>query len=519
MNQLSIKFITGKNAQGLYLENADIQTLLFLNEQKLISQMQLYEFYKLFKHVHYDSFRKRMRKFEEKGIIQKRKYVLMRKNGFRLDLLRITPKGASILIEAGLLSKASGSYEPKKNYDHVLGTKEVVIQAIRHEAEQTGFMLGGGGEHLFLFNNKAPNDQLKTSQFLNIPSGNIRIYENEDLGVNQQIQRGEQRFRLINTLYSFDPYRYRYLDENRNHFIIPDWVFGFSDGINNYRINIEVDTGSEKFKKGESDERLNIVSIEAKIENYIKLAKLYPRNKHFILIAHLDNSITVKGDYGRKISRIKNFKQRIIGVQGFLDSPLEIYVFPIARSKKVVGHILESIKGKYSEESLLQQAIRALINNPYLIKQYKIDVIESHEGLKAKNILATKLDYTVPGIITFTERYPQNPHDIFEQSFIPVILFEGDVRSQDKLVYLSEQVEKHQYSWPKNTKILAIYPDKDSMMGDILRSDVLEKHVYLSNLEDLSTYTKTDDVNTTRILYNVKRKDDLPFEAVKLIKE
>lgn len=487
-----IDFRTDTNGKGVRLNRADLETLLFLFEHKLVSQTQLYEFYSLFKHIHYDSFRKRMSKFAKNKIIQIKKYEFTKKkSGIVKNLILLDIEGYEILYAAGFLDEGKEEFLNWTNWDRTIATKEVVIEAIKSDVLRTGVLFGGEHRHLYIFNkDKALNQNLiEESDLL---KGKM-IYKKGEPPIYLSWQPLKSKF-LSNVLYSASTYELVF--NNLKPEIEPDWILG----INQHIINIEIDLGYRTLiKVGDSE----TTSVDELLKKYVRLSKRHPQLKHNILYVYLDDSIPLRKNYGRKIQRIKNFKQRIMDDE-IRQSSLNIFVLSLERSKAVLNNLLSIFRGEQSKRLIRKQVVTDLINNLNVNNGYSVLHLAGEQVHRLYPSSNKRINEAV--LIRWKEE-----HQLMNRVLIPVVALEGDIRTQDYVQRLSLDLKLKKSAWglPYDTKILMIYPDRDSMKNDIIRDDIELSSVCITNLEDMKIYEST---NQPIKFYDITRKGEISFD-------
>lgn len=478
-----IDFRTGNNGKGIRLNRADIETLLFLFEHKLISQTQLYEFYILFKGMHYDSFRKRMSKFAKNKIIQFKRYEFTKKkNGIAKDLILLDVEGYEILYAAGFLKEEREEYQNWTNWDRTLATKEVVLQAFKFEMLRTGVLFGVENRHLYV-SPKAPQRQ-------DTFSGKLALYKNQPplyFSWNPAVFNKAPH----NIFYSSPSYR-GILPVD----VEPDWILGLDRRF----INIEIDMG---YRTLIGEEGSNTKSVDELIREYVELSHKFPIELS-ILYIYLDDSIPFRKNYGRKIQRIKNFKQKIMDDKDIRDSSLNIYVVSLERSENVLKNLLSIFHGEQSKLSILQQTLAGISNSLNEDADYSISRLAGEHIHRLYPLTKDLIDEAL--LVTRKEGNQKS-----ERILIPAVILEGDIRSHNDIQKLSHELKVNKMMWglPYDTKVLMIYPDKESMMNDILRDDLEQNSICLTNMEDIKKYSET---NQPIKLYDITRRGEISFE-------
>ncbi|MCM3441367.1 replication-relaxation family protein (plasmid) [Metabacillus halosaccharovorans] len=123
-------------SQGARLSDNDLNTLLFLANQRLLKTQQLYMYRKALEpNTKEKSFSEKIRRWRKDYQLIKDYEYTLGIDGFRYKYYRITRKGIDTLIQHGLLPSSWDDVQISKfssitNIDHFLGTQEVVIRAI-----------------------------------------------------------------------------------------------------------------------------------------------------------------------------------------------------------------------------------------------------------------------------------------------------------------------------------------------------------------------------------------------------
>lgn len=492
-----IKYITGPNGKGLKLNRADVETLLFLFEHKLISQPQLFQFYSLIKAIHYDSFRKKVNKFAKLGLIQLKKYVIKKKRkGVETTLIQLTEKGFWLLKKAGYLNNTSFDINQiGMKWDRTLAIKEIVLHAIKAEGMKKGVVTGGQNKHLYLFDKKkATALNLVTNAEYDLPPNTVTICSNEfseDMTKISSEKIVDSFVLKRDILYSFNSITQMFPNDSHENMLEPDWILG----LNNNLLDIEVDTGYRTFVNGEEIIELGkAVTIEERMNQYIQLHENYPLN-HTVIYVYLDDSFLFKKNYGKKLQRIRNLKKIIMNVDSIRESPLDIYVISLESSKNVVETLFHLFRGDISDEGLIEDAFKEISSKSEINAHYTNQLL-SIENARQLNYLIPQEELRIQKLFYF---YALKNGKRIEKVLIPIPMYEGNVRSQALLQHLSNLLKENKLKWglPDDSKILAIYPNKEAMDRDIFRSDAVKEQIILCNLEELKfdKYCKFYDIN------------------------
>lgn len=119
-----------KQQNKIELAMTDLALLLFLYDQSLLSQQQLFRYYTLISDFKSDAaFRRKMSKWHQACLIRKTKKNIV--NGYQLALLTITEAGLVLLKALGLLPQnIKRKYVSKVNIDHTIAIKNSFIDFI-----------------------------------------------------------------------------------------------------------------------------------------------------------------------------------------------------------------------------------------------------------------------------------------------------------------------------------------------------------------------------------------------------
>jgi hypothetical protein len=472
--EFKVKYITDSNDKGVYLTDSDMHLLLFLYEQRLLAQTQLYEFYKLFHQpMTYNAFCNRLARLDEHKIIRRTRYELVRKSGLFLYLVEISPIGTELLYNAGYLNKKIWNKAAKTNVEHTLGIKQSVLEAFKIKANQQGYLLGGGGEYLYIFDPERIEREI-LSTGLSTRQKALKLYKNDDIGQNPLTPRERSENALLERRegilisYSYTDYRREIeeqirADENKTDEIkkkeieeirklVPDWIL--KQNTNTY--DIEFDTGTEK-----------VSTIQNKIENYISLNRI-DKQDHTVLFISLDNSITTRTVSDIQTARLSDIKRQLMIETSLRDENLNVYVFPLERTSAVMQRLLN---GTYIGEKRAITLFYNQVKTQYNVKPTNMEI------LKKLGVYRIQFDdYRISYALYVEQKEPF--------LILPFYLKEGDIRSMDKFCYFIEKV--YALELPYGTRVVGIYETKEEMENDIQRIEVDNYHqvVLLYNLED-----------------------------------
>ncbi|MBB6447046.1 replication-relaxation family protein [Bacillus benzoevorans] len=326
------KIILKKNArQRLELTKSDLQLLVFLEQQRMLTLQQFYQAAKhLFemKITEY-SFKNRVRKFEDYHLIRGEHYS----EGFdgeRFKSLCIGSKAVDLLIENHLLDSTYNKskiykFNQKKNIMHYLATQQAVINILTR------------------FNAKAIKDP--NTNEMKYPV----IYNKTSFSRSPAMYPYTEWIRKHKNLHRQNSGAYhakiaKHMTGSKSSaeiygttitIVKPDWIIELKgrNGQKDAIINIELDMGTE--------------SIETLIEktfNYAKLAEKNPDVLHIMDIVIADNSFSNRSKFSDGIGRTKNivkqFKTDSAVIRRIRESSLKIIVRPLRLNVKAVCEAL-----------------------------------------------------------------------------------------------------------------------------------------------------------------------------------
>ncbi len=181
-----VKYIVGENDRGVYFNRSDIFTLLFLYEQKTVSQIQLRNFYDLVNEepIRRTTFVSKLSKWEKMRLIKKENMSVRKKRGFILDFVSIAGKGAELLYRLNVVSERNIAFISKRQYEHNIAITQFVLNMLENESknEHTGAVVGGNGDYLFPLN-KIVQENLQLPNIIYSDSatdGVYYLYEDEE---------------------------------------------------------------------------------------------------------------------------------------------------------------------------------------------------------------------------------------------------------------------------------------------------------------------------------------------------
>lgn len=520
-----LKYVTGINDRGLEIKDSELSLLLFIYEQKIIKQSQLFEFTKLvpkLKKIEYISFCNRLKRLEEHGMIKRSKYHLLAKSKIFNYLVEIDIKGLQILYLSGYLeSRPPKLRVPQKNLEHHLGIKQTVLDIFQQYADKDGAIIGINAirdelnEFVYVF------DTEKTMKKLGMEISTNEVSKKEKLKIKKEELTTNsikkivpriwsekdiilQRKELFLRSYSFIKHylQDRKLSDQIITGLSPDWLFVY----NNHTYSIELDTGSENYSV-----------LLLKLAHYLELNKLDPLQNHTVFIVMLDNSIMTRKytESNRdRISLLKDFfvvqpdsKYRVATKEerdgkiiryisstegefiSLRNQQLDVYIFSLERAAAVFEKV-QMNKYQSSRDirfTFLEQQEDNL--NPIALLP---------DELSKSNILtSSKLDYPIPNLIIKAE--------INEKSILLFLfhLKEGNIKTMDRMSYFSSKIINREDGFiyaEETAKVVGIYQFEDELLNDINSERVIKsgKAIVLYCIETQKFY---DVLTKIEILY------------------
>ncbi|EOR25781.1 hypothetical protein A499_03978 [Niallia nealsonii AAU1] len=508
-------YLSKSKKRRIQLESIDIYALLFLNEQGILSQPQFYEFYSLLKHISDAAFRRKMSRWDNANIIEKRKEKMQ--NGYEMAIINLTPAGQTILKKLGYLGMEEKlKYQAKSNLDHTLAIKQSVIEILKCISQKEPFYIADGGKYVIPF--REDNDEDLEQPIIIFKKQN---YGNDFIpslkSLSQYNATFIDRHRELGVPQSFIPQEFTLINKQLGDKtgLIPDWIFKIRDTY----LYIEVDSGNEKIKTKRDHtntiiEKHDVRSIEGKLYRYEELAKNDREHNHKVIFALMDDSdvVITKNIHSNKDIRIANLKHEIAHMNDYNDWKIGVYVSGMKRFYTVFEAV-------YLE----------LINN---IKSYNYEVYKNtfitliKAGLKPnwknlKFMVVAKHFYPTLGISTnslnfipdFLFRYYQDTEDKYEQYFIPVFIREGNVKDMERLAYYTIPTANGWFKY--NAKILALYERKDELFNDVIRktkkvnTNKITREIVDNNGMDIDNivFAAIDEISNGKLLlYNANKK-------------
>lgn len=486
------------NKQGLRLRRADVETLLFLFEEKVLSQKQLYRFYSLFvqQGIHYDSFKKRISKFIRLGLIKNYKYIVKNKrHGVRMNMLQLTEKGHWLLVTANFL-KSDFTEITNNRLDRTLASKEILLHFLEEQSQNKGYFISAATQNLYLTTKYTELiDGFIASSYLKSVDQPIKIHANQypTLFVNSKP--------LIDVSNLNNGLFFNIEQKSFNSVSISDGVLV----VDQHPILVEIDFGHKtiikntELNRGSEEEAAKVPKVQERILSLVN--DISNSDEATILYVYVDDAILFRRYYGEKNNRIHTFKKHFIDVldneekSNFIgkDKQTNLFVCSLSRSENVTGTILKYIRGELLEERLIDKTFIAF--HQFI------------EQVEAKQKQFTNIQHVKPlndgqDLIIFKELnikhvFHLKQTEYIDAFFIPLVMYEGNFQCQQQLHFLSQQFKKNKekLGLPKESRILAIYHNAESMEHDICRDDIEFEEVIFCNLEEL------DKQNIYKILF------------------
>ncbi|WP_270363290.1 hypothetical protein [Bacillus paranthracis] len=463
-------YLSKSKDRRIQLENIDIYALLFLNEQCILSQPQFHEFYSLLKHISDAAFRRKMSRWDNANIINKRKVKM--KNGYEMAIINLTPEGQTILKKLGYLGNGEKlKYQAKSNLDHTLSIKQSVIEVLKSASHKVPFYIADGGKYVIPFNAEDNNDELEKP---------IIIFKKQNFGndfipplksLSKYNATFIERHQCLGVLQSFVP-------QDCNHIkvqlgdktgLTPDWIFKVRETF----IYIEVDSGSEKIKSKRAHtnsiiEKHDVSSIEGKLYRYEELAKKDREHNHKVIFALMDDSdvVITTNIHTNKDMRIANLKHEIAHMNDYNDWKIDVYATGMKRFSSVVTALYAELIDKIKSDTyeVYKDAFITLIKAGLQPNWKKLKAAVVPKGhYQSLGISTNNLNY----IPDFLFRYYQDTENKYEQYFIPVFINEANVKNMEILAYYTIPTADGRFKY--NAKILAIYKTKEALFNDVIR--------------------------------------------------
>lgn len=491
-----LKYITGFNDQGIYMNESELTMLLFLYEHRLLTQRQLYEMFILNKqntNYTYNSFCNRLTKFEKLGVIKRSKYELIRRNSVFMYLVEVDQKGIEILYYAGYLENPYSQRIPKGNYEHLLGIKQSVIEAYKVLISEFGFAVGisssrgfkkGISDFLYILDQDRAAE-IGGTKDTNTRQEVLKLYKSDEYGNNPRLPRNrpENSFKkykgTVLTSYNHITNYFRDFDlpEDFVKGLFPDWMLTQQKNT----FDIEFDTGSEQFD-----------IIKMKMDNYIELNQK-DRQKHTVFFISLDDSITTRGLTEVQTSRLAALKDYLM-VNSLRKKDLDVYLFPLGRTQSVYKRVMLSTH--LDNKEVLREFVKQNA------QRLKLAHLNSIELLNKNGIYRTRFEEYNASM------FLQANHLAESITLLPFHLKEGDIRTMDEFCYFGRKInggENIKSEFPIGyTFAVGIYETKEELLNDIINSEGIScsKSILLYCLEDQKFYDVVTKTETTIKLLN-----------------
>jgi hypothetical protein len=463
-------YLSKSKTQRIELETPDINALLFLNEQGILSQPQFHEFYSISKKISEAAFRRKMSRWNTAKIISKSKVKMQ--SGYEMAIINLTAAGQNILKKAGYLQMDEKlKYQAKTNLDHTLSIKQSVIEVLKISSKINPYYIADGGKYLISFKDnykggfEEPIILFKKQDFGNdsIPHLQSLIKSNNALIV---------KLKELGALQSFLPQDFQNTNDHlgdKDIGLTPDWIFKIQDTF----LYIEVDSGSEKIKIKRDDTRSiidkhDVKSIEGKLYRYEKLAKENNGHKHIVIFSLMDDSkvVITKNLHTNKDKRIANLKHDIAHMDDYSKWNIDVYVIGMKRYYSLIKSIYIQLfnSKKLDTHDIYKQAfiklIQAGLKPNWESTKYSIVLKQNYAEL---GIFTDSLNFT-PEVLF---RYRQATENRYQQFLIPIFMREGNVKDMEILAYYTIPIADGRFGY--NTKILALYETRNQLFNDILR--------------------------------------------------
>lgn len=326
------KIVLKKNArQRLELTKSDLQLLVFLEQQRMLT---LQQFYQAAKHliemkITEYSFKNRIRKFEEYHLIRGDHYS-EGFNGERFKFLCIGSKAVDLLIENKLLDISYNKskiykFNQKKNLMHFLATQQAAINILTNlNAELI----------------RDPNtDEIKYSILYNLTAFS---YSPATFPYTEWIRKHKNLHRQNSGAYHARVSKYMTGNKSNTEIngttmmiVKPDWIIELkgSKKVRNAIINIELDMGTEP-----------IETLVQKVFKYAILAEKNPESLHIMDIVVADNSFSNRSTLSSGIKRAENIRKQFVSDSALANrvekTGLKIIVSSLKQNNKIVYEAL-----------------------------------------------------------------------------------------------------------------------------------------------------------------------------------
>lgn len=291
-----VTVIKGKGRSRLEVKVEDILLLIYLENHRLLTTGQLYRYFTevLEEKMHTNSFKNRMRRFEEFKLVRSANFA-EKFDGERFKYFSIGSVGVDLLIKNRILLEDYNKNQiyqllEKKNKLHFLFTQEVVLNVMCFIKEKMALPQYNQYSETIKYTSLSPA-KAPYEMWIQKTSKPISMFNKGARHANAA------QFRNNNQHY-----------EKKNgdwvSIIRPDWILKreFIDQEQKIRhLNIELDTGTEPLDQ-----------LEEKIWRYCILAEQDSDIQHGVLIVLPDESFSKRTKYGDRSQRIKNIKEKIL---------------------------------------------------------------------------------------------------------------------------------------------------------------------------------------------------------------
>ncbi|MFD1708918.1 replication-relaxation family protein [Siminovitchia sediminis] len=497
-----IKIINNLNMSGVYLKKVDMDLLLFLYEQKMLSTEQLYRFHVLIQPIDRKRISRKLTKFEKNGLVVKNSHVLYKRAGLKLNMFRLGLAGLRLLSRFGLIEEGQTTPRLHRNIDHYIGIKHVLLDVIEIEKDRVGTILAEGGKFKFWFQEEESQAFFDTNLKVKLYPKLKKEESQSDLqsisDYKNKIKERIPAFSKKDILISIAPPNFPLYrkDENGYH-LLPDWTLL----MNKHVFHVEVDASTERISSSSID---GVTSIESKFFRYIFIAKMEPNKIHNVLFVSLDDSTSLRKNYGTKDIRIGNLKREIARLKEVFQPNLNVFFLRLERVKELWPFLIEKATGAYDEEKLSKIVEVSLdLNRNHF--PFDVRFINTQSELEKIILNPRGFNYPVEQLYILKKRMDIESLNLpSKQLLIPIFMLEGDMYGHELITYYSQRIAAG--SLPVNTKVLAVYYSKKSMLEDVLRQDTVFQHVLLVNIEEIQWFREPAKI------YSSKGKKLLTFE-------
>lgn len=425
-----------KQDNKIDLAITDLALLLFLYDQSLLSQQQLFRYYTLISEFKSDSaFRRKMSKWHNAGIIKKTKKNIV--NGYQLALLSITEAGLDLIKAVGLVPKqVNRKYISKTNIDHTLSIKEAFINFITTELSYEAFYVSDR-ENVCI--------PIHQDFHLYYELEGEDIYYKQDGILNKQYE-----FIEFKSIVEQSKLKVNNLEQSPFEKLKPDLSLNYLGKT----MFIEVDTGSESIGDIHSE---NVNTISGKIKRYNEL-NIQDVSLVFLVLDNEQSLKSLRG-YPSRSQRIRNMKLAITNIVPTNDDML-VYVLPFSRS----SFRILAFKQAYNFEDIVSsnEKIKQAIISRVLSNILSDDWTEIRE----KYINLGKPDTMLSSPTT-------------DENVIVLFLEEGNCEHFEKLESYLYKMKKGIIS--ANSYLLLIYSKTEEMYKDIILSREALNNSYFRN--------------------------------------